>query len=280
MKNYKLDLRNIYFAVVYLGLSITIFYLLYSEAYLNFLTPKSAKYLVFMVIVLFIFFISEFYQLIHSYNNTNIISSIVLLIPIGMATLPDLSISLENISTGYSINNLLQNSAQGYVNGNSLYKGETMTFTIEEKNSLTLKDANNSNSFLDRKEPDGIDKTNKIIEVSDDNFYDWVTRIFAHQDDYIGYTIKLNGKVFKSSEFMADNQFVPCRLLMTCCVVDTVPAGLIANYDKVNELNPGDWVQVTGKLVIGEYSGQKGPVIDVISINEGHKPKYEYVYAK
>lgn len=126
----------------------------------------------------------------------------------------------------------------------------------------------------------GFDDHNKTIQVDDDQFYDWITTIFADQNKYLGYTIAINGMVFKDPTFMKPNQFVPSRLLMSCCVADTVPAGLIASYSDVNKLNPGDWVKVTGKLVIGEYNGQKGPIIEVEKIEAAKKPNNEYIYPK
>ena len=280
MKNYKFNFNAVYYSIIYLAMIITIGYLLYSGHYLNFLTPKSTKYMIFMLVVMIIFMIFEIVQIFNYTKTVNLLSSLVLLIPIGLSYSPNLSIDINSLSSGYDINNLIQSASTGYVNGNSTYQGESLTFTIQEKKDISINEANSYNSFMNRKEPSGIDKTNKTITVSDEEFYDWVTRIFANQNEYIGYTIKINGKVFKSSEFMNENQFVPCRLLMSCCVADTVPAGLIANYSNVSSLNPGDWVEVTGKIVLGEYNGQKGPIIDVTNISEGHKPKYEYVYPK
>lgn len=280
MKNSKINFNSIYYSLIYLAMIVTLSYLLYTGHYLDFLTPKSTKYMIFMLIVMFIFMVFEATQIFRYTKSVNLLSSMVFIIPIVLSYSPNLSINISSLNSGYDINNLIASSSTGYNKSNSTYKGESLTFTIQEKKDISINEANSSNSFMTKKEPSGIDRVNKTITVSDNEFYDWVTTIFANQNEYIGYTIKINGKVFKSSEFMTENQFVPCRLLMSCCVADTVPAGLIANYSNVKNLNPGDWVEVTGKIILGEYNGQKGPVIDVTKISEGHKPKNEYVYPK
>lgn len=281
MKNYRINFESLYFFVIYIAMSIVCLYLFVTGKYLDFLTPKSAKYIIFMSLVMIILGLSELKEFFRNSFNSSILSSIVLIIPISLTFLPNLKINMDNISTGYNMNNLVQskNGNSGY--SKSTYQGNDMTFTIEDsKKNVNINEANSSNSFFQKKQLSGIDKENKTLTINDDEFYDWVTTIFANQDEYIGYTVTVNGKVFKSNSFMNENQFVPCRLLMTCCVADTVPAGLIANYKDTASLNSGDWVSVTGKIIMGEYNGQKGPVIDVTDIKEGHKPKYEYVYPK
>lgn len=63
---------------------------------------------------------------------------------------------------------------------------------------------------------------------------------------------------------------MPARLLMTCCVADLTPAGLICKYDKASGLEADSWVTVEGTLFIGqyEYEGKKydDPQIHVTKI--------------
>ena len=39
--------------------------------------------------------------------------------------------------------------------------------------------------------------------------------------------ITMTGFVYHDSKFMSDNEFIPARLVMSCCVADVVPGGII-----------------------------------------------------
>lgn len=277
MRNKKINIQNLFFSIIYLIFSLIIFYLLYTKKYLNFVTPKSFKYLIFMEIIIVLFFIMELKSIFDITRNINPLSSLSIIIPLLLFIYPDIGIDTEHLNTKYSIENININNKN---NTNKIYQGETMTFTISEENAPTLTEANMSNSFFEKKQLTGLDDINKTISISDNEFYDWITTIFANQNKYLGYTITVNGLVFKDNTYMKENQFVPARLLMTCCIADTAPAGLIANYNDTNKLNNGDWVKVTGKLIQGDYNGQKGLIIDVNNISEGNKPEQEYIYPK
>ncbi|WP_343216272.1 hypothetical protein [Clostridium frigoris] len=75
-----------------------------------------------------------------------------------------------------------------------------------------------------------------------------------------------------------ENEFVPARLMMTCCAADLAPVGLLANYDKAKDLKQDTWIKVTGKIKDLNYNGEKTPIIIVESIKNTEKPKIEYVY--
>ncbi len=63
-----------------------------------------------------------------------------------------------------------------------------------------------------------------------------------------GYTITMTGFVYHDSKFMSDNEFIPARLVMSCCVADVVPGGIICKYDKSDQLQNDAWITVTGKI--------------------------------
>lgn len=281
MHNTKYNLQALFFAVLYAAFAGVTLRMILSGRYLNYLTPKSLKYLIFLAVIFALFAVSELTRLKRPGNFRTVLSSMILLIPLGLMVQPTMETDINALGTGYMGANLVPDSAKkttGYQG--STYQGESMTFTIKDATAPDLNTANSSNSFFEKRELTGLDKNAKTLTISDDEFYDWITRIFADPSQYLGYTVTVNGKVFHDDKYMSQNQFVPSRLLMTCCVADTVPCGLIADYDKVSTLTPGSWVKVTGKLKMGKYNGQDGPVIDVTSVGEGTKPENEYVYAR
>lgn len=124
----------------------------------------------------------------------------------------------------------------------------------------------------------GLKTENGMITVGDEEFYPWLAEIYTNMDKYEGYKIKVKGFVFKDAETMKANEFVPARLLMSCCVADLVPCGIICEYDKASELKEDTWVTVEGVIHVSEYEGQPEPQIAVTKISLAEKPEQEYIY--
>ena len=134
----------------------------------------------------------------------------------------------------------------------------------------------------------GLDEKNKTITVANDDFGLWLAEIYENMEKYKGYRITMTGFVFKDPEILAgglgENQFIPARLMMSCCVADLVPCGLICQYDGAAELKADSWVTVEGTLYIGKYQYDDGeecddPQISVTKITPAEKVEgYVYPY--
>ena len=108
--------------------------------------------------------------------------------------------------------------------------------------------------------------------LSDANFVQWTQELNDNVDKYVGKKISVSGFVFKVKGF-TQNEFVPARLMMVCCAADLQPIGLLAQYDKTSELKQDTWFCVTGKIVKGEFNGQKVPIISVDSVEKQKNQK-------
>ena len=120
-------------------------------------------------------------------------------------------------------------------------------------------------------------ESNKTIHISNDEFYAWIRELSSKPERFEGYTITMTGFVYHDSKFMSDNEFIPARLVMSCCVADVVPGGIICKYDKSDQLQNDAWITVTGKFTKGEYNGRPEPQIMVESITSA-EPVNGYVY--
>ena len=123
----------------------------------------------------------------------------------------------------------------------------------------------------------GYHESNKTIHISNDEFYAWIRELSSKPERFEGYTITMTGFVYHDSKFMSDNEFIPARLVMSCCVADVVPGGIICKYDKSDQLQNDAWITVTGKFTKGEYNGRPEPQIMVESITSA-EPVNGYVY--
>ncbi len=119
--------------------------------------------------------------------------------------------------------------------------------------------------------------SNAPIIVSNDDFVYWLQEINYNMEKYEGREIEITGFVFKSKEF-SNNEFVPARLMMSCCTADLQPVGLLCRYDGAAALVQDNWLKVTGVIREAEYNGQKTPAIIASKVEEAKKPDNEYVY--
>lgn len=126
--------------------------------------------------------------------------------------------------------------------------------------------------------PPGLNIKNKKITIRDEDFALWISELFINMEKYEGYQISVKGFVFRDPETMSNNEFVPARLMMSCCTADLAPFGLICKYDKVAELKEDAWITVEGIIHIGKYLDQDEPQITVTKISPAEKPEQEYVY--
>ncbi|MDR1481147.1 MAG: TIGR03943 family protein [Synergistaceae bacterium] len=117
----------------------------------------------------------------------------------------------------------------------------------------------------------GLDVAAKRITISDDEFYQWLDRLFFDPDPYEGYVIRMTGFVLKDPKLLEPDEFVPARLVMSCCVADLLPFGMICRSEYVGELQADSWVTVEGVIRITEENGYREPqawVTEVVPADE------------
>ncbi len=108
-----------------------------------------------------------------------------------------------------------------------------------------------------------------FIEIEDKNYAIWYTDMNEDEEKYFGKTMKIKGRSLLGGG-LDDDEFVIGRHIMTCCVEDITFGGLVAKYDKAQELEHGGWVVMTAK-VEKEFSHMyqsEGPVFHVIDVEK------------
>lgn len=111
--------------------------------------------------------------------------------------------------------------------------------------------------------PYDIDKD--YIEIEDKDYAIWYTDMNENEDKYYGKTLKIKGRSLLGGG-LGDDEFVIGRHIMTCCVEDIQFGGLVAKYDKAQDLEHGGWVVMTAE-VRREFSPMYqsiGPVFHVL----------------
>ncbi len=113
------------------------------------------------------------------------------------------------------------------------------------------------------------DINSDYIEIEDKNYAIWYTDMNEEESKYYGKTMQIKGRSLLGGG-LDDDEFVIGRHIMTCCVEDITFGGLVAKYDKAQELEHGGWVVMTAKVekeFSHMYQGE-GPVFHVISVEK------------
>ncbi|MDR1615662.1 MAG: TIGR03943 family protein [Syntrophomonadaceae bacterium] len=269
-----------------------IFYLVSSGKYLFYVTPRMEPYLYFTAILMGIWALAGLGRLFRPQYKVRFAHCFVLIVPILLLSIPHAPVSSAN----FSGQNYFGASSQQTIFGGSGFdngSGNPQNKSIAES-GLPPEDAGSEGSvvFDDQSAmPEGeydtylpgFNATRKKITVSNNDFGIWSSEIYTNMKKYEGYAIAMTGFVFKDPEILMDDEFVIARLMMSCCVADLSPTGLLCKYDQSSGLKTESWVNIEGTLFIGqyEYEGQRyeDPQILVTSITPAEEVKgYVYPY--
>ena len=111
------------------------------------------------------------------------------------------------------------------------------------------------------------------------NILDWL-RDFSRNADpaaFNGKEADVVGFVYRDPR-SGENQFWVSRFTVSCCVADASAIGLLVQTDQANALAADSWVRVTGKFTVGEFAGEKLPVIAAEKIEPTDQPNQPYLY--
>ncbi|TWH58967.1 putative membrane protein [Desulfitobacterium sp. LBE] len=238
-----------------------IFYLVSSEKYLTYVTPRLKPYLYFTSIVMGVWALNALGRLFRPQHKLRSAHCFVLVIPIVLLLLPHAPVSASNLSGNY-----IGGSAFSNRSGQS-------ALSMQNDLSITIEDASSPEDKVQAEiiqeplaglpagayvsELPGLDMGNKRITVAHEDFSMWLTEMYTNIEKYQGYTVVMTGFVFNDPEFLKEDEFVPARLMMSCCVGDLAPAGILCKYDQADQLQAESWVTVEGTLTLGqhEYDG-------------------------
>lgn len=241
-----------------------IIHLLKSGSFLFYVTPRMKPYLIFSVILSAVWAIAGFRRLFKPQHLIRSSHCFVLVIPVMLLLLPHSTLNITDVATGYT-------GAGAFVQKPD--SGNLFTETEDDLVSIAPLPQENYESSpdiaaspYDADIQTGLDEENKKIIIGNDAFYPWIAEIYSNMDKYEGYKITMTGFVFKDQEYFYENEFVPARLAMTCCAADLAPMGILCKYDRVSELESGQWITVEGVLHKGQYNGQDEPQVIVTSI--------------
>jgi uncharacterized repeat protein (TIGR03943 family) len=111
------------------------------------------------------------------------------------------------------------------------------------------------------------------------NILDWL-RAFSSADDlaqFNGQKADVVGFVYRDPRTTA-NQFWVSRFTVSCCVADATAIGLLVQTNAAAKLKADSWVRVTGKFQLGEFAGEKMPMLVADKLELTQEPNQPYLY--
>ena len=234
--NRKLNLQVLLEMACCFLFSAMMVYMVWSKQYWYFVTPRMKGYLYFVAAVMLVWGLTGIKRLFEPQHKLRLAHCFVLLLPMVLLLFPLDIMNVSKVSSQYVGKTGFAMTAQAQ---------DTATTTVVGTDSAAADDRESQNL-------PGLDAANKTITVDDDDFSMWVTELYVHMQQYEGYTISMTGYIFKDSNILEEGQFVPARLMMSCCVADLVPSGIVCLYSNTDILKQDVWVTVEGTLTVGE----------------------------
>lgn len=225
-KSNRINLQTLLEIAAYGSFMGILLYLIITGDYKKYVTPRTIPYFYFTILVLSIWTVHSLARLIRGTYQQRIYHPLVLFVPVILFFLPHQLIGQSNFAIGPD-------------------KGVT---TVEAAQRVEAEESSQENTSEDGFVIPGLDEESKLIYVTDEDFGFWYTRLSTEGMKYQDYTIKIRGSVLKNSDFMKEDEFMISRLLMTCCVADVAPGGIICQYEQADEIQQGEWLGVTGTL--------------------------------
>ncbi len=119
----------------------------------------------------------------------------------------------------------------------------------------------------------------QVTSPANKNILDWLIE-FRRVDDpaaFVGREATVLGFVYRDERFRPDT-FMVGRFIVSCCVADADPIGLIVRSQEASLLPVDQWVEVSGVFELGNFEGEAVAVLVAQAIERTDPPSQPYLY--
>jgi putative membrane protein len=111
------------------------------------------------------------------------------------------------------------------------------------------------------------------------NILDWLYAFEQSPDPaaFNGQQARIIGFVYRDERF-AEDHFLVGRFIVSCCVADANPVGLIVQWPEAETLADDQWVEVTGRFEAGTFNGEPTPILIIETVTPTEPPAQPYLY--
>jgi uncharacterized repeat protein (TIGR03943 family) len=124
-----------------------------------------------------------------------------------------------------------------------------------------------------------IQERTAVPRTAERTVLDWLIE-FQRADnpaDLSGQEAQVIGFVYRDSRF-ADDTFMAGRFIVSCCVADADPIGLIVQSAEAGQFAEDQWLEIRGAFQMGTFDGQETPLLIATEINPVGPPAQPYLY--
>ena len=117
------------------------------------------------------------------------------------------------------------------------------------------------------------------LVAGEKNILDWLTDFQRNPDPttFNGVEANLIGFVYRDDRFDED-LFMLSRFIVSCCVADASPIGVIVRSDQAGEYAADQWLQVQGHFQAGRFINAEMPILVASEITPIEQPQQPYLY--
>lgn len=126
--------------------------------------------------------------------------------------------------------------------------------------------------------PGGNSITRGIV-AGEKNILDWLANFQQTPDPaaFAGQEARVIGFVYRDERF-AEDTFMVGRFIVSCCVADAAPIGLIVQWPATTGLTTDQWVEVAGHFEAGYFDGSPMPILVADQVTLTGPPTQPYLY--
>lgn len=116
------------------------------------------------------------------------------------------------------------------------------------------------------------------LVAGEKNILDWLSG-FQHEDvnSFVGQEAHVIGFVYRDERFSED-EFMIGRFVLSCCVADAAPVGLVVQTADAAQYATDQWLDVRGHFVVGSFAGVSMPILVADTIASTETPQQPYLY--
>jgi putative membrane protein len=118
-----------------------------------------------------------------------------------------------------------------------------------------------------------------LVPPLEKNILDWLSDFQQAADPNVfdGQEARVVGFVYRDKRF-ENETFMAGRFIVSCCVADAAPVGLIVYWPDSAGLADNQWVEVYGRLETGTFDGRTMPILNAESVTPTQAPAQPYLY--
>jgi uncharacterized repeat protein (TIGR03943 family) len=111
------------------------------------------------------------------------------------------------------------------------------------------------------------------------NIIDWLIDIenSLSPDELDGQQAHVVGFVYRDGRF-SESQLRVGRFIVSCCVADAAPVGLIVQGEEAADFEDDQWIEVQGHFETNLFDGEATPLLIIDQIKAIEQPPQPYLY--